>query len=99
MSKENNSIRTGGNNMIDNYMLYKNLPTLDLHGCNRYEAKIKVEEFINENIVLKNHLIIVIHGKGLNILKQEIHKYLKTNKKIINYKIDVFNDGQTIIEI
>ena len=85
--------------MIDNYMLYKNLPELDLHGCNRYEAKIKVEEFINDNKKLGNHLIKIIHGKGLNILKNEIHKYLKSNKNIVNYKIDVFNDGVTIIEI
>ncbi len=85
--------------MIDNYMLYKKLPILDLHGCNRYEAKILVDEFINDNIKLKNHLIIIIHGKGLNILKTEINKYLKTNKKVIAFKIDVFNDGQTIVEI
>ena len=85
--------------MIDNYVLYKNLPELDLHEMNRFEAKIKVEEFINENIKLQNHLLKIIHGKGTYILKNSIHEYLKTNKKVIAYKIDVFNDGTTIVEI
>lgn len=85
--------------MIENYTLYKNLPTLDLHGCNRYEALLKMEEFINDNIKLKNHLIIVIHGKGLGILKKEIQEALRKNKRVIAYKLDVFNDGETIIEI
>ena len=85
--------------MIDNYILYKDLPELDLHEMNRYEAKIKVEEFINDNIKLKTHLIKIIHGKGSYILKNTLHEYLKTNKKVVAYKIDIFNDGVTIIEI
>ena len=49
--------------------------------------------------MLKNHLIKIIHGKGNHILKEEIHKYLKNNKKVISYKLDLFNDGVTIVEI
>ena len=30
---------------------------------------------------------------------EEIHKYLKNNKKVISYKLDLFNDGVTIVEI
>ncbi len=85
--------------MIDNYMLFKNLPTLDLHGEDRITAVIKTKEFINDNLKLKNKLIIVIHGVGKGILKEEIHKYLKHNKNVIAFKIDIFNKGMTIIEI
>ena len=85
--------------MIDNYYLYKNINELDLHGCNRYEAIYKVDCFIKENIILKNHLVKIFHGKGNYILKEEIHKYLKNNKKVITYKLDLFNDGVTIVEI
>ena len=81
--------------MIDNYMLYKNLPTLDLHGETRFSAKVLLEEFINNNITLKNNLIIVVHGIGKGILKEEIHKYLKTKA----YKTDIFNQGATIVEL
>ena len=60
--------------MIDNYYLYKNINELDLHGCNRYEAIYKVDSFIKDKIVLKKHLIKIIHGKGNHLLKEEIHK-------------------------
>ena len=85
--------------MIDNYMLYKNLPTIDLHGEDRISAVLKTKEFINDNYILKNKLIIIIHGVGKGILKNEIHKYLKNDKKIKAYKLDIFNHGMTIIEL
>lgn len=85
--------------MIDNYMLFDKLPCIDLHGEDKISAIIKTKEFINDNIKLKNQLIIVIHGIGQGILRDEIHKYLKTNKNVINYKLDNFNRGKTIIEL
>lgn len=85
--------------MIDNYMIYKNLPQLDLHGQNRYSARVEINEFINNSNKLNNKLIIIVHGKGKSILKDETHKLLKTNRLVKNYKIDIFNDGQTIVEL
>ncbi len=85
--------------MINNYMIYKNLPTLDLHGFDRYEAIIKVKEFINDNYKLKNKLIVIIHGKGKYIVKDIIYKELKINKLVKEYKLDIFNGGSTIIEL
>ena len=85
--------------MIDNYMLYKNLPTLDLHGENRCNALVLTEEFIKDNLRLGNKLIIIIHGIGQGILKENIHKFLKTKKEVKAYKTDIFNPGVTIIEL
>lgn len=80
-------------------MIYKNLPTLDLHGFDRYETIIKVKEFINDNYKLKNKLIVIIHGKGKYIVKDIIYKELKINKLVKEYKLDIFNGGSTIIEL
>ena len=85
--------------MIDDYVIYRNLPTIDLHGEDRITAIIKTREFINDNLKLGNKLIVVIHGIGKGILKNEIHNYLKTNKDVVAYKIDIFNRGMTIIEL
>lgn len=85
--------------MINNYMIYKNLPQLDLHGQNRYSSRVEINEFIVNNKKLNNKLIIIVHGKGKSILKEETHKILKTNKLVKDYKIDIFNDGQTIVEL
>ncbi len=86
-------------NMIDNYVLYNNIPSIDLHGEDRIGAIIKANEFINENYKLKNSLIKIIHGKGKGILKQAIQNELKNNKYVKDYRIDIFNEGTTIIEL
>lgn len=73
------------------------LPTLDLHGLNSFEATVKVKEFINDNIKLKNEKVVIIHGKGTGILKNVVHNLLKSNKYVLNYYIYNLNDGMTIV--
>lgn len=85
--------------MIDNYILYSNLPSIDLHGMDRVFAIIKVKEFIMDNYKLNNKLILIIHGKGSYILKNEVHKYLKSSDLVMSYKVDLFNDGVTVVEL
>ena len=85
--------------MIDNYVLYKNIPELDLHGEIRESARILLTEFINDNLKMNNLLIKIVHGKGKYILKREVYKVLKNNKNVKDYKLDIFNDGVTIIEL
>ena len=79
--------------------LYKNLPTLDLHGETRDIAKVLINEFIEDNYKMKNEKVIIIHGVGTKTLLKETQKNLKTNKYVLEYKIDNFNTGQTIITI
>ncbi len=85
--------------MIDNYMLFDNLPTIDLHGEDSISAIIKTDEFLNDNLKLKNKLVVVIHGVGKGILKREIHKFLKKDKRVLKYRIGAFNPGMTIVEL
>lgn len=75
-----------------------NLPYLDLHGETRDSAIFLLDEFINDNIKLKNKSIIAIHGKGSFILRNEIHNYLKKDKRVNEYHLDI-NTGQTIINL
>lgn len=75
------------------------LPKIDLHGMDRVCARIKTEEFINDNIKLKNKKVVIIHGKGMGIVKDEVYKVLIKNKKVIDFKLDAFNIGQTIVEL
>ena len=85
--------------MKDDYIFYKNIKELDLHGCDRYDATIKVEGFILENYKLGNKYVAIIHGKGTGILRKVVHSILKKNKYISNYKLDLFNTGITIVEL
>lgn len=72
-------------------------PHLDLHGYDREYARMLTNDFINENIILKNDIIVIIHGHGEGIVKASVHETLKENKNVIEYKINIFNDGETIV--
>lgn len=79
--------------------LYSNLPTIDLHGETREVAVILVKNFISDNMKLKNEKIVVVHGKGTGIVRKAVHNALKSDKRVSSFKLDNFNDGQTIIEL
>ena len=80
-------------------MLYSNLPTLDLHGYDRDYARIQINDFINDNYKMKNKKVIIVHVNGSGILKKMTQETLRKNKLVKDYKIDNFNDGQTIVTI
>lgn len=75
------------------------LPTIDLHGYNRDMVKYVVTDFINDNIKLGNKKIVIVHGKGEGVVKDELHFILKNDKRVKRYYLDMFNIGETIIEL
>ena len=74
-------------------------PQLDLHGFDRESARVMVNDFILEHLALKDEIVLIIHGKGMGIVKQAVHETLKQNKKVLEYKTDNFNDGCTIVKL
>ena len=84
------------NKYIDPFLA--NIPSLDLHGETIDSARFLINDFINDNIKLKNNKIVLIHGKGSYILKDFVHDYLKIDKRVDNYYLDI-NTGQTIVEL
>ena len=85
---------------MKNYDPFLNiLPSIDIHGLNRDMVKCILDDFIKDNIKLGNKKIIVIHGKGKGILKDEVESLLKKDKRIKRFYLDNFNIGETIIEL
>ncbi len=80
-------------------MLYEHLPTIDLHGMDKEFALFKVKEFIDDCYHLKYREIIIIHGIGTGILQKAVQNYLKTNKYVLEYKLDFMNPGCTIVKL
>ena len=74
-------------------------PKIDLHGYDRDSARVATNDFIDENIILKNDIIVIIHGKGSGIVKESVHDTLKKNKQVLEYKTDNFNPGCTIVKL
>lgn len=75
------------------------MASLDLHGETRETARILVDEFISDNVKMRNYKLVIIHGIGTGILKKEVHEFLKHDKRVEKFYIDFFNIGCTIVEI
>ena len=82
-----------------NDIFIERYPKIDLHGDDRESARVRVNDFILENIILGNEIIVIIHGKGTGILKKMVHETLKSNKNVLEYKSDNFNDGCTVVRL
>ena len=79
--------------------IYKNMPTIDLHGETRDISKILVRNFIEDNYRLRNEIVVIIHGMGKGIVKTSVYEELKNNKYVKEYKQDNFNPGETIVKL
>ena len=85
--------------MFEEVIDINKLPKLDLHGEYSETSRMYINDFVNENIKLKNKYIAIIHGKGKGILKKVTLDTLKTNKNVVEYKICLFNDGMTLVKL
>ncbi len=74
-------------------------PKLDLHGEYAVTAYTVVHNFISDQIKLGEEFIILIHGKGTGVLKKEVHQILKQDPRVLEFHLDPFNLGQTIIHL
>ncbi len=74
-------------------------PKIDLHGYDRDSARMVTNDFIDENYALGNEIVVIIHGIGTGILKNEVHETLRNNKKVLEYKLDNFNSGCTVVKL
>ena len=74
-------------------------PTLDLHGEVSSMVEVLVNEFINDNYKMKQKALVIVHGKSSNILKDEVHRTLKNNPYVLDYKLDNWNIGSTIVSL
>lgn len=69
---------------------------IDIHGCTTIEAKVKLDNFLNNLNPLINE-VTIIHGYSSKILQQYVRTQYK-HKKILR-KILTINKGTTILVI
>lgn len=80
-------------------MIKEDMRTIDLHGLDSDYASIMVKEFIMDNYKLKNKHLSIIHGRGTGILRRRIHDDLRRNKLVKEYRLNMFNDGETLVTL
>jgi len=84
---------------LSNIIFIDSLPSLDIHGIDRDYARIKINEFIEDNFIMGNEVIVIVHGMGTGILAKETLKTLSNNKKVVDYQKSRENIGCTLVKI
>lgn len=84
---------------LEDIIFTDNLPTIDLHGFDKDYARIKINEFIRDNKKMKNDVVVIIHGRGLGILKRETESTLRSNKDVLDHRLFYNNTGMTLVKI
>jgi len=84
---------------LDSIIFIDSLPKLDLHGFDRDTARVMVNDFIKDNLIMKNEFVTIVHGIGSGIIKTTVQETLRRNKYIKYFKIYPFNVGCTIVQI
>ena len=84
---------------INDIIFIENLPKLDLHGLTKDIANVYINDFINDNIKLKNEFIVIVHGIGSGALRLQTKETLSKNKNVLEFKTYYYNQGCTIVKI
>ena len=48
---------------------------------------------------MKNDVVVIIHGRGLGILKRETESTLRSNKDVLDHRLFYNNTGMTLVKI
>jgi DNA mismatch repair protein MutS2 len=75
---------------------------IDLRGQTGDEAWFMVDKYLDTAILAGFHTVRLIHGKGTGALKVALWKYLKTDKRIKNFRIGQYGEGDggvTVVEL
>jgi dsDNA-specific endonuclease/ATPase MutS2 len=75
------------------------LSSIDVHGFTSDTVFVPVNDFINDSIKLHNKKILVVHGIGYGILRKEINRLFKNDKRVSKLYLSSENPGCTIIEL
>jgi len=75
---------------------------IDVRGMRTEEAIEKVEDLVDEAVMLNVHEVRILHGKGNGTLRQMIRQYLSTLGFIKSFRdehIEMGGTGITIVEM
>ena len=75
---------------------------IDLRGMTGDEAWLAVDKYFDEATMANVRTVRLIHGKGTGALKTALWKFLKGDKRISNFRIGQFGEGDggvTVVEL
>ncbi|MBQ4054542.1 MAG: endonuclease MutS2 [Clostridia bacterium] len=77
-------------------------PELDLRGQNGDDAWILCDKYLDDAVMAGLHTVTLIHGKGTGALKAAVRKYLRTDRRVKNFREGMYGEGDggvTVVEL
>ena len=84
---------------LNDVLFIESFPKLDLHGYDRDTAGMLINDFIRDNVKLKNEIVVIVHGIGLGILRKKTIEVLGNNSNVLEYKGIIGNSGCVIVKL
>lgn len=84
---------------LNSVIFVDSYPKLDLHGFDRETARVAINDFIRDQVKLKQEIIVIVHGIGSGILRTTTNETLRRNKSVLDYKSFYYNNGCTIVQL
>ena len=75
---------------------------LDIRGKASDEGVYEMEAFIDSAVLSGLNMVTIIHGKGTGILREAVHRRLKTMKQVKSFRVGMYGEGEngvTIVEL
>ena len=75
---------------------------INVIGMNVDEAIFVIDKYLDDCAIAKLSPVRIVHGKGTGKLREGIHKYLKTNSHVKNFRLGTFGEGEmgvTVVEL
>ncbi len=84
---------------LNKLIFINNLPKVDVHGLDEISANMYIDDFINENYLLNQEYIVIIHGMGTGILRKMATNALQNHEKVADFKLWHENIGCTVVQL
>lgn len=72
---------------------------LDIRGCACDDGIYQLDSFIDQAVMSNISMITIIHGKGTGLLREAVHKRLKTHPSVKSYRLGVYGEGESGVTI
>ena len=75
---------------------------LDIRGKAADEGVYEMEAFIDSAVMSGLNMVTIIHGKGTGILREAVHRMLRSMKQVKSFRVGMYGEGEngvTIVEL
>ena len=75
---------------------------IDVRGYNTEDAIYEIDKFLDDSFIANLNEVIIVHGKGTGVLRNNISDFLKKHKLVKSFSFGKFNeggDGATVVKL